>query len=160
MAKHPIRKFQRLTTGDDAFRAKFRSWDMTELSYVDIREYLKEKDTVLVPMASTEQHGPHLPLYTDTITAIEISQRVSEAIGVFHTPPIWTGYSPQHMHLPGEGRGTITIKASTLNALMYDVARSLIKSLIRPFLNCGGFSQDPKVLNKALVFKAFKALFC
>ena len=53
MAKHPIRKFQRLTTGDDAFRAKFRSWDMTELSYVDIREYLKEKDTVLVPMAST-----------------------------------------------------------------------------------------------------------
>ena len=39
MAKHPIRKFQRLTTGDDAFRAKFRSWDMTELSYVDIREY-------------------------------------------------------------------------------------------------------------------------
>ena len=42
MAKHPIRKFQRLTTGDDAFRAKFRSWDMTELSYVDIKEYLKE----------------------------------------------------------------------------------------------------------------------
>ena len=65
---------------------------MTELSYVDIREYLKDKDTVLVPMASTEQHGPHLPLYTDTITAIEVAQRVSEAIGVFHTPPIWTGY--------------------------------------------------------------------
>jgi len=43
MAKHPIRKFQRLTTGDDAFRAKFRSWDMTELSYVDIKEYLKDK---------------------------------------------------------------------------------------------------------------------
>jgi len=83
MAKHPIRKFQRLTTGDDAFRAKFRSWDMTELSYVDIREYLKEKDTVLVPMASTEQHGPHLPLYTDTITAIEIAKEFLKQLVYF-----------------------------------------------------------------------------
>ena len=59
MAKHPIRKFQRLTTGDDAFRAKFRSWDMTELSYVDIREYLKDKgqghrNVVLIPSSA---HG-------------------------------------------------------------------------------------------------------
>ncbi len=49
--------------------SKFRSWALADLSYVDIREYLKTKDLVLVPMASTEQHGPHLPLYTDTITA-------------------------------------------------------------------------------------------
>ncbi len=150
MAKHPIRKFQRLTTGDDAFRAKFRSWDMTELSYVDIREYLKEKDTVLVPMASTEQHGPHLPLYTDTITAIEIAERVSEAIGVFHTPPIWTGYSPQHMHLPGEGRGTITIKASTLNALMYDVARSLIHHGFNRIIFVNGHGSNTKVVDPVL----------
>jgi len=150
MAKHPIRKFQRLTTGDDAFRAKFRSWDMTELSYVDIREYLKEKDTVLVPMASTEQHGPHLPLYTDTITAIEVAQRVSEAIGVFHTPPIWTGYSPQHMHLPGEGRGTITIKASTLNALMYDVARSLIHHGFNRIIFVNGHGSNTKVVDPVL----------
>ena len=150
MAKHPIRKFQRLTTGDDAFRAKFRSWDMTELSYVDIREYLKEKDTVLVPMASTEQHGPHLPLYTDTITAIEVAQRVSEAIGVFHTPPIWTGYSPQHMHLPGEGRGTITIKASTLNALMYDVARSLIHHGFNRIIFINGHGSNTKVVDPVL----------
>src|SRR5690348_11657897 len=116
----------RLTSGDEAFRNKFISWNLADLTYVDIREYLKEKDTVLVPMASTEQHGPHLPLYTDTITAIEISSRISEHIGVLHTPPIWMGYSPQHMHGPGEGRGTITVRSSTLLSVMYDVARSLI----------------------------------
>jgi creatinine amidohydrolase len=79
-----------LTKGDEAFRAKFRSWNIADLSYVDINEYLKEKDIVLVPMASTEQHGPHLPLYTDTITAIEVATRASEAIGVFYLDWILT----------------------------------------------------------------------
>ena len=65
----PPRKVPHLTSGDDDFRKKFRSWNLADLSYVDINEYLAAKDIVLVPMASTEQHGPHLPLYTDTITA-------------------------------------------------------------------------------------------
>src|SRR3712207_9559090 len=76
----------------------------------------RSKDVVLVPMASTEQHGPHLPLYTDTITAVEISARISEHIGVLHTPPLWAGYSPQHMHEPGAGRGTIDRKSTRLNS--------------------------------------------
>ncbi|NIN98118.1 MAG: creatininase family protein, partial [Anaerolineae bacterium] len=54
----------RLTEGDEQFREKFVSWDLGDLTYVDIEEYLKEKDIVLIPMASLEQHGPHLPLYT------------------------------------------------------------------------------------------------
>ena len=102
MTSSIVRNVPHLTTGDEEFRAKFRSWALADLSYVDIREYLEAKDLVLVPMASTEQHGPHLPLYTDTITAVEISARVSEHIGVLHTPPLWAGYSPQHMHEPGQ----------------------------------------------------------
>jgi len=82
----PPRKVPHITTGDEDFRKKFRSWNLGDLSYVDINEYLATKDVVLVPMASTEQHGPHLPLYTDTITAIEVSARVSEQIGILHTP--------------------------------------------------------------------------
>jgi len=64
-----------LTTGDEEFRSKFISWNLADLTYVDIREYLKQKDSILVPMASTEQHGPHLPLATDTITAVEVAAR-------------------------------------------------------------------------------------
>ncbi len=71
-----------LTEGDEEFRQKFISWELGDLTYVDIQEYLKSKDTILVPMASFEQHGQHLPIYTDTITAIEISCRVSEMIGL------------------------------------------------------------------------------
>ncbi|MBX3311442.1 MAG: creatininase family protein [Microbacteriaceae bacterium] len=140
----------RLTTGDEDFRSKFRSWNLANLSYVDIEEYLKTKDTVLVPMASTEQHGPHLPLYTDTITAIEISERISEHIGVLHTPPLWAGYSPQHMYGVGQGRGTITLRASTLLNLMNDVARSLIHHGFSRIIFINGHGSNTKVVDPVL----------
>lgn len=150
MTHRPNRKINRLTSGDDAFREKFRSWNLAHLSYVDINEYLAEKDTVLVPMASTEQHGPHLPLYTDTITAVEISERISEAIGVLHTPPIWAGYSPQHMYGAGEGRGTITLRAQTLLDFMYDVARSLIHHGFNRIIFINGHGSNVKVVDPVL----------
>ncbi len=139
-----------LTTGDEVFRAKFRSWDLGDLTYVDIREYLTVKDTVLVPMASLEQHGPHLPLYTDTITAVEISKRVAEMIGVLHSPPVWMGYSPQHMYAPGSGRGTITVRSSTLLNLIHDVARSLIHHGFNRIIFINGYGSNVKVIDPVL----------
>lgn len=150
MNPRPERKIERLTTGDEDFRAKFRSWNHAYLSYVDIQEYLKTKDTILIPIASTEQHGPHLPLYTDTITAVEISERISEQIGVLHTPPIWAGYSPQHMYGVGQGRGTITLRASTLLNLMNDVARSLIHHGFSRIIFINGHGSNIKVVDPVL----------
>ena len=150
MNPRPERKIAHLTEGDEDFRAMFRSWNHAYLSYVDIEEYLKTKDTILVPMASTEQHGPHLPLYTDTITAIEVSERISEAIGVLHTPPLWAGYSPQHMYGPGQGRGTVTLRASTLLNLMNDVARSLIHHGFNRIIFINGHGSNVKVVDPVL----------
>lgn len=139
-----------LTSGDEEFRARFLSWDLGNISYVDVQEYLKTKDTILVPIASFEQHGPHLPLYTDTITAVEISKRVAEMIAVLHTPPIWTGYSPQHMYAPGAGRGTITLRSTTLLNLMYDVARSLIHHGFNRIIFINGHGSNVKVVDPIL----------
>ena len=139
-----------LTEDDEAFRAKFLSWDLGDLTYVDIREYLKVKDTILVPMASLEQHGPHLPLYTDTITAVEVSKRVAEMIGVLHSPPVWMGYSPQHMYAPGSGRGTITVRSSTLLNLIHDVARSLIHHGFNRIIFINGHGSNVKVIDPVL----------
>jgi creatinine amidohydrolase len=139
-----------LTEGDEAFRSKFLSWDLGELTYVDIREYLKEKDTILVPMASLEQHGPHLPLYTDTITAVEISKRVAEMIAILHSPPVWMGYSPQHMYAAGSGRGTITVRSSTLLNLIHDVARSLIHHGFNRIIFINGHGSNVKVIDPVL----------
>jgi creatinine amidohydrolase len=139
-----------LTEGDEAFREKFLSWDIGNLSYVDIQAYLEVKDTIIIPMASLEQHGPHLPLYTDTITAVEMSRRVAEMIGVLHTPPVWMGYSPQHMHGPGLGRGTITVRSSTLLALLHDVGRSLIHHGFNRLIFMNGHGSNVKVVDPVL----------
>ena len=129
---------------------KLPSNNMADLAYPDIQAYLKVCDMVLVPMASTEQHGPHLPLCTDTVTAIEVASRVAKINNMLHTPAIWTGYSPQHMAGPGEGRGTITIRSSTLQALMYDVARSLIHHGFNKILFINGHGSNVKVVDPVL----------
>lgn len=129
---------------------EFRSFNIADLPYPDIQEYLKTKDTILVPMASTEQHGPHLPIKTDTVTAEEISKRVSNLIQVLRTPCLWTGYSPQHLHEPGNGRGTITIRAQTLLNLMYDVARSLIHHGFNRIIFVNGHGSNIKVVDPVL----------
>ena len=150
MTSSIVRNVPPLTEGDESFRAKFRSWSLADLTYVDIREYLEHKDLILVPMASTEQHGPHLPLYCDTVTAIEVAARVSEHIGVLHTPPLWAGYSPQHMHEPGQGRGTITLRSSTLLNLMYDVARSVIHHGFNRVIFISGHGSNKKIVDPVL----------
>ena len=139
-----------LTEGDEAFRARFLSWDLGDLTMTDIKEYLAHKDLILVPVASLEQHGPHLPLYTDTVTALYMSKRIAHMIAVLHTPPIWMGYSPQHMHEPGQGRGTITVRSSTLLAVMHDVARSLIHHGFNRIIFINGHGSNIKVVDPVL----------
>jgi creatinine amidohydrolase len=129
---------------------ELRSYNIADLPYPDIQEYLKTKDGIMVPMASTEQHGPHLPLKTDTVTAEEVSRRVAEKIQVLYTPCIWTGYSPQHMHQPGLGRGTITVRSETLLNLMYDVARSLIHHGFNRIFFINGHGSNIKVVDPVL----------
>lgn len=127
-----------------------RSYNIADLPYPDIQEYLKTKDIIMVPIASTEQHGPHLPIKTDTVTAEEISKRIAQQIQILHTPCLWTGYSPQHLHEPGNGRGTITIRAQTLLNLMYDVARSLIHHGFNRIIFVNGHGSNIKVVDPVL----------
>lgn len=146
----PLDDIEPITSGDEDFREKFVSWKLPDLTMTDIEEYLKEKDTVLVPMASTEQHGSHLPLDTDTITALEVSRRVAKKIGVLHTRPVWMGYSPHHMHEPGQGRGTITVRSSTLRSVLYDIGRSLIHHGFNRIIFVNGHGSNVKVIDPLL----------
>lgn len=128
----------------------FRSYNIADLAYPDIQEYLKTKDAIMIPMASTEQHGPHLPLKTDTVTAEEVTRRVAQLTGILHTPALWAGYSPQHMHAPGSGRGSITLRAETLLNLMYDVARSCIHHGFNRIIFINGHGSNVKVVDPVL----------
>ncbi len=141
---------EQLTEGDEEFREQFISWCLGELTMVDIQNYLEEKDTILVPVASTEQHGPHLPLFTDISVATEITSRVAEHIGVMYAPPVWTGYSPHHVHRPEMGRGTITLRSETFHNLLYDIGRSLIHHGFNRIMFINGHGSNVKVIDPLL----------
>ncbi|WP_025745832.1 creatininase family protein [Kallotenue papyrolyticum] len=123
---------------------------LADLAYPDIQAYLARDDLILIPMASTEQHGPHLPLCTDSVTALEVSRRAAETADVLYTPVVWTGYSPQHMRAPGEGIGTITVRADTLLNLLYDIARSLIHHGFNKLIFVNGHGSNVKIIDPLL----------
>jgi len=73
-----------------------------------------------------------------------------EMIAVLHAPPLWMGYSPQHMYAPGSGRGTITVRSSTLLNLIHDVARSLIHHGFNRIIFINGHGSNVKVIDPVL----------
>src|SRR4026208_1680667 len=80
---------------------ELRSRNMAELAYPDIQAYLEKGALVLVPIASTEQHGPHLPLCTDTVTAVQVASRVAAINNMMHTPATRTRHPPHPDGAPG-----------------------------------------------------------
>jgi creatinine amidohydrolase len=77
--------------------------------------------TVLLPIGSLEQHGPHLPLTTDTLVAATVAAEVAAAHPVRRLPPLTFSCSHEHAAWPG----TVSISATTLAAVVTDVAASL-----------------------------------
>lgn len=100
--------------------------NLAEMSWVDVQEWLKKTDIILVPFGSNERHGPHLPLGVDSYHTWETTVRAARKADVPHAPMIPYGYSPHHMYKLGQGAGTITLSARTVQSVVYDVAKSLI----------------------------------
>jgi creatinine amidohydrolase len=78
--------------------------------------------TVLVPSGAVEQHGPHLPLVTDSVSSDAVAMNVARRLGgALVAPTIWLGCSEHHMGFPG----TISLRDETLEALYHDCCVSL-----------------------------------
>jgi creatinine amidohydrolase len=124
--------------------------NLLDLAPPDIQWFQERSDLILVPIGSCEQHGAHLPLGTDTITALEVSRRAAAKAEVPYSPPLWIGYSPQHMREPESGVGTITMRANTYTQLIYEIARSLIHHGWNKLVFVNGHGSNTKVLDPAL----------
>lgn len=92
-----------------------------ELTWEEVRDHLSRDDVVFLPVGSTEQHGTHLPLGTDTMTAIGLAHDAASRCGALAAPPLWFGWSPHHLAYPG----TITLEPEHLTAVVVDICRSL-----------------------------------
>ncbi len=100
---------------------------LPEMTWEEVAEELERTDMIIFPVGSTEEHGPHMPLLSDTIQGIEATKRIvarldDEGIRAVVGPPIPFGVSIELMDFPG----TISVTPTTLMGLLKDVCNSLI----------------------------------
>ncbi|MFE3323828.1 creatininase family protein [Streptomyces sp. NPDC059176] len=88
----------------------------------------------ILPIGSFEQHGPYLPLMTDTVIACAIAREVAAAYRVHCLPPVTISCSHEHAAWPG----TVSISAATLYAVVQDIAESLRRSGIHNLVLVNG----------------------
>jgi creatinine amidohydrolase len=95
---------------------------LAELSWPDVEAAFEDGvDTIVLPLGATEQHGPHLPLDTDTRLATELAERVAQRLGdALVAPVIPVGPSREHEGFPG----TISASPETLTVLLEDYVAS------------------------------------
>ena len=100
----------------------------------DLRKLIKKKKQIaIIPVGSIEQHGPHLPISTDSDIVTEISLQLSNKINGVLLPTINYGISDEHFPF-----FNLSIKKSTLSRILEDICESLIKNGISRILIING----------------------
>ena len=128
----------------------------------DLRKKIKQKKQIaIIPVGSIEQHGPHLPISTDSDIVTEISLRFSEKINGILLPTINYGISDEHFPF-----FNLSVKKSTLSKMLDDICESLIKNGISRILiinghygnldSLKGFERKKKKNPKIKVFSYWK----
>ncbi|WP_320779320.1 creatininase family protein [Streptomyces sp. CRN 30] len=82
------------------------------------------RQVAVLPVGSFEQHGRYLPLATDTLVACAVAGELAAAYPVHLLPPVTVSCSHEHAAWPG----TVSISATTLHAVVRDIAESLRRS--------------------------------
>lgn len=97
------------------------------LKAADLRHLARAHAAVVLPVASIEQHGPHLPVMTDTRIGHEIAVRAASKASATRpavvTPVVWSGLSEHHMAFGG----TLTLSPETFFAVLRDIVGSLVR---------------------------------
>jgi len=86
----------------------------------------KKKQVAVIPVGSIEQHGPHLPISTDSDIVTEVARKISEKKGYFLLPTLNYGVSFEHAPF-----FNLSIRESTLRAILTDLCISLLSNNIK-----------------------------
>lgn len=105
---------------------------MDELTWIEYQERIAAGAPIILVCASTEQHGPHLPLGTDVMQALEIAERAARQAGALVAPPLPYGYKSQPTTGGGQGfPGTTSLDGHTLILVVRDVLREFVRHGVR-----------------------------
>ena len=120
---------------------------LSHLTWTDVRELPKEQGVVILPVGAVEQHGPHLPLVTDTLQVTRVLDaalaRLPEGVAAWALPALPYGKSNEHSSFPG----TVSLSADTLRAILFDVAASVQQAGFRRLAFLNGHGGNAAVLD-------------
>ena len=97
--------------------------DWQDLTMPDFERFSRRHRTVILPLGSLEEHGPHLPLGTDALHALEVARRVADLIPVTVAPPLFYGICRSTREHPG----TVSISGDALRSLLLDLGREFYR---------------------------------
>ncbi|CAM4258702.1 Creatinine amidohydrolase [Bordetella tumbae] len=97
--------------------------------YDDIRAYLAERDTVLIPVGAVEQYGSHLATGTELRICESIATEIGEHTGLAVTPIVPVNYSAMFLDYPG----TLSVEMHTIESYLKDMCDALAGQGFRHF---------------------------
>ena len=95
---------------------------ISEMNWKQVKDYLKENDTLILPVGSTESHGNLLPIGTDYLVAERIAEEAGEKTNVLVAPTVSYGWTPNHL---GHA-GTASLTGETLITVLKEICCSYI----------------------------------
>ncbi len=107
-------------------------WD--EYTYPEIEELLQKNPLIILPVGSVEAHGHHLPLNTDMLQPLWLSEEIARKLNAIILPPIHYGWTDSLSSFPG----TISIGFDTLKNLVRDILGGVVKHGGRKILILSG----------------------
>lgn len=121
--------------------------DLSRMTWRDAEAAFATAGVALVPVGSTEQHGPHMTLDTDSAIAEAFARRLGDALGedALLCPTIRLGMSEHHMAFAG----SLTLRAPTLLGLVADVVESLAHHGLKRVLLVNGHGGNQDALRLA-----------
>jgi creatinine amidohydrolase len=122
-------------------------------TWPEVESYLERSPGLIVPIGSTEQHGPTGVIGTDAICAEAIAQGVGSATQALVAPTINVGMALHHTAFPG----TISLRPSTLILVIRDYLMSLTKAGFSKFFFINGHGGNVATL-KAAFAESYTAL--
>jgi creatinine amidohydrolase len=131
-----------------------------DLTWPEVKEVVAEKRVVLIPVGSTEQHGPHMPLKVDWLCPSEICAATARKIPsyVVVMPTVYYGFQEHALSFPG----TISISEQNYIGFVFDICRSLIRHGFRKMIIVNGHGGNNSYLDVASrrVNNAFHNAYC
>jgi creatinine amidohydrolase len=118
-----------------------------EFTWPEIREAVAGNRVAVLPVGTVEQHGPHLPLVTDVLTATEMSRRAVERIPeeAILLPSVYYAFNEHHLDFPG----TIAVEGPTFINYVTDIGSSLAHHGFRKILLVNGHGSNVPFLDIA-----------